>query len=332
MRPFLERFLGKEEVTQWNWACPTGRGAEAGSLCGKDANPRWKREEAAAFSVFVACAGGEGKGPSADSISVPGCSQACKNWLLRWLRVDNPAGVCAPGVAVQPSALTSAAQQLGPEQGRFRDCWEKNRSIFRHRKGALCKDFTKNPRRKLYHSQKLQERQWLKSTFLNGHDLIARQIPVPVRTPNVTSMCPVAFTCLCSLHPRRDQGHLPGAGLSSRAPGRGRQEPPAVGRARCLQVLQQEQPLQGMALHCPQLIVPEHSARGHRDIVTAAAGQQQLGLSWENLLQQLDWSISLGPCRHRPRSWPEQALAPGRLKLTTAWSLGKQTQGRCPGL
>lgn len=61
-----------------------------------------------------------------------------------------------------------------------------------------------------------------------------------------------------------------------------------MGRARCLQVLQQEQPLQGMPLHCPQLIVPEHSARGHRDIVTAPTAQQQLGFSWENLLQQLD--------------------------------------------
>lgn len=81
---------------------------------------------------------------------------------------------------------------------------------------------------------------------------------------------------------------MPVAGLSSRVPGWGRQEPPTVGRAQCLQVLQQEQPLQGMPLHCPQLIVPEHSARGHRDLVTAATAQQQLGLSWQNLLQQLD--------------------------------------------
>lgn len=178
MRPFPERFLGKEEVTQRNRACPTGRGAEAGSLCGKGANPRWKREEAAAFSVFVACAGGEGKGPSADSISVPGCSQACKNWLLRWLRVDNPAGVCAPGVAVQPSALTSAAQQLGPEQGRFRDCWEKNRSIFRHRKGALCKDFTKNPRRKL-----------LSLTEASGKAVAQKHVPQWTRSHCQTNPC-----------------------------------------------------------------------------------------------------------------------------------------------
>lgn len=38
--PFQERFLGKEEVTQKNWACPAERGGKAGALCRKGANPR----------------------------------------------------------------------------------------------------------------------------------------------------------------------------------------------------------------------------------------------------------------------------------------------------
>ena len=261
-----------------------GRGGKAASLGRKGANPRWEREETAALSLFVACPGGEVKDKSADAISVldaakaarTGCSDGC--YLC-----GNPAGgICPPGVALQPPTLTSSAKL-----GTFRDCGEKSRSIFQH--SAQCKDCAQNTRKELDHSQKLQERQWLKSAFLNGQDLIAGQISVAVRRPNVTSICCVAFACLCSLDASRDKGLMPMAaeGLSSRAPGRGRQEPLAVGRARCLQVLQQEQPLQGMALHLPQLIVPEHSARGHRDIVTVATGQQQMALSWENLLQQL---------------------------------------------
>lgn len=81
VRPFPERFLGREEVTHRNRACPTERGDKAGSLCRKGANPRWKREATAAFSVFVACPGGQASGTRADSLSVPGSSQGCKNWL-----------------------------------------------------------------------------------------------------------------------------------------------------------------------------------------------------------------------------------------------------------
>lgn len=59
-----------------------------------------------------------------------------------------PCRALSPGVAAQPSALTSAAQ-LGSGQGRCGDCGENNWSIFLHRKGAHAKTELKPPERNL---------------------------------------------------------------------------------------------------------------------------------------------------------------------------------------
>lgn len=98
------------------------------------------------------------------------------------------------------------------------------------------------------------------------------------------------WLCLASAAwiPGGTKATCPGLGWAAGPQGGAGRSPPAVGRARCLQVLQQEQPLQGMAPHCSQLIVPEHSARGHRDTVTAALASSKW--DWHGQISCSSWT------------------------------------------